>query len=175
MGLFDFNSLKKAVATLGDGLADVRANIYTLRGEREQVANAPPAKSDLVKAYSEWVHSARATYENGLVRSLEPLLRKPGVLLERERAQKHMSVVCASVKPENELTAGNLDAALCFLLHDQIVAAIEEAINKMPFEGGLPMAERAKKLQQLDEQIARLEAEESAFLDTAREAGVLIE
>jgi hypothetical protein len=173
---FDFASLRKAVATLGDGLTGVRASLSTLRAEREQIANAPPAKDELREVFTHWVRAAAKFYEDGLVRStLQPMVNKPGLLLDPARAQKFVSVVSASAQPDQMMGAGSIDAALCFLLGDRIIAAMSDAIERMPFVGGLPMSERAKKLKELDARIRELEAEENALLDEAREAGVVIE
>ena len=171
--MFDLSSLTKAVALLGDQRTAIRSEIEALQVERERVACAPPTKAEIKAAYAEWIRSCGAYYEKHLHTKLEPLIRKPGMLLEPARAQKFMSIFSAAVRPEDEITVGALDAALCFVFPDAVAQA--SAVDRMQFVEGMALDKRAKRLKELDDQIEQLLAQETELLEVARAAGVNME
>lgn len=173
--MFDLSSLTKAVALLGDQRTAIRSEIEALQVERERVACAPPTKAEIKSAFVGWIHSCASYYEVRLHEKLAPLIRKPGLLLEPTRARQFMSVFAAAVKPDEELTAGALDAALCFVMRDKLAEAMGSAVDHMSFSEGLPMDKRAKRLKELDDEIEQLLAQETELLEFARAAGVNME
>ena len=170
--MFDLSSIKKAISSLGDKRGQLRTKIEARQDERAKTSGAPPAKVDLKDMVSAWVDRAAAQYEKGLVRSLDPFVRKPGALLDSSRV---LTFVAANVPPESNLTAGAFDSALCFAFGAALKSAMHGAIDRMDIAEGLPMAARAKRLRELDAEIAELLAEEAELLEAARASGIVME
>lgn len=173
---FDFKSLKKAVTDLGTGLRGVRKQLRELREERDQVANAPPSKADLVGLVERWVADQAAAYQRNFEKqTLQPLLRRPGLLLEPDRAMRGLAVSTGAVARDSNMGAAGIDGALAFVLRDTLTKAMTQAIQDADFAPGLAMVDRAKKVAELDAQIAKLEADEAALVEAASAAGVIVD
>lgn len=65
--------------------------------------------------------------------------------------------------------------AFCVAFPDQAAQLLEGLLRAVPYEEGLPSAERPALIERLTRELAELEAAEERFVDEAAEAGVVIE
>jgi hypothetical protein len=173
--VFDILGLKKAVSSLADQRARLRAEIETLQAQRESVLSAPPAKSDFKAAAAGWVASSARYYAQQFEQRMRPIIDNPQRLQEPARVGQVLCVLSAAVKSDEEPNAHAMDLALCFVFKDHLTAALESAIDRMQFGEGLPLGLRAKAVKELDGKIDELMTQESELLEAARSAGLPME
>jgi hypothetical protein len=176
MSFFDLSSIRKAIQGLGGQVRDLRGQIEDLKRQRENVANAPVAKSDILRMLEGWVQSARQEYLGQLRVTLQQSFKRPEHCDDPGRVSNRMSLVGA-VGQHNGLMGGprSIDGALCTFLGDQLVAGFTQALDGMAWPtGGLPLAERTAAVQKLDKKIGELQKQEAELVQAAREAGVAL-
>ncbi len=169
------NSIKAALTGLKTDQRKRRAQLETLRRERDLVATAPAARADIKAALRAYVDAGGERYSTLLQRALAPLVAKPSMLTDPERVAGVFGLVAATA-PQGNPTPRGFDLVLSGLAAELTVAAIDRAVDAMtwPAPEGLPLAERAAELQRLDAAISRLESEEEAVAAQARDAGLML-
>lgn len=169
------NSIKAALTGLKTDQRKRRAQLETLRRERDLVATAPAARADIKAALRAYVDAGGERYSTLLQRALAPLVAKPSMLADQERVAGVFGLVAATA-PQGNPTPRGFDMLLSAVAAELTVAAIDRAVDAMtwPAPEGLPLAARAAELARLDGLIAKLEAEEEAVAAQARDAGLML-
>lgn len=178
MALFDFGLLKKNIQDVAGHVRQIRAQIEALRREREDVAGAASARDDVKRMVKEWVQQQSTEYQAKLRVTMFDALVKPANLVAHNGVHREMTVAGAYQKLGGLASGGGaVDGALCTFFGPQLIDGLCKAIDTMewPAEEGLPLAERAKRLEKIDGDLARLTREETALVQTARDAGVVLE
>lgn len=195
---FDFSDLRAARETLlakqhelQRRLQGLEAERNKLMREREEIAAAPPAPEELIAALDTLVDREADAYAP----SVEALLLRATASTQKILALDDPAAIdpdrLAREIPGNRL-AGGLpllrlgaasdgaeagapsgalkDGALFWLFRDAIKAGLRDVVGRMDRPAGLPMAERAAKLEDLDGRIESLEEKIHTMRAEAREA-----
>lgn len=172
MAMFDF--LKKPVAHK----RSVSSAIEQLLREREDVANARAHRSDVKRLFDEQFARWEQVYAKSLQQHLEPVVRSLGSFAGPERAEnasRYLSVTSIQPGLSQSPTPRSLDMALFALLGAQLKPAFYAAIDALDWTGeGLPMAERAAKLADIDRRLDALKREELELVQALAEAGLTL-
>lgn len=177
--MFDLSSLtaalRRTVKTFEDRLIEIRSELGKLRAQRDAVVYAPAARSDVKAMLTAWVQNTGAAYSSSLQRSLHEFIRTPRSLQVPKRIEQLVCLVApdeAGASPDLR----NFDQALCALFGDQLTRALVATIDAMEWpEEGLPLADRASRVEKLDEKITALQAEEVALINQAQSAGIILQ
>jgi hypothetical protein len=168
----DFLVFKKSIDTLVANLRDVRNRIELLRREREELASAPATRDDVIAILHRRIDSAAAGYlKNFTETALDPIVRKA----HRGDYDQYNHPIIAAPAVGNAPSFANLEAGIFFMFKDTVKAAVADAVRRAEWPvGAVALTERAGRLQQLDDEISKLESEESELSRYASEAGVIV-
>jgi len=144
-----------------------------LRRKRDAVRARPAQLSDMKAMVAAFVRGQRAQYVAKLEANLAPFARNPEKMrVEAER--KHLLTI-VGVPGAEFINAKDADGALCALFGEQLVVAMNSALDDCKFpEAGLSLVERDRQLRELDIEIAELDAELEELSIIADEAGIVI-
>lgn len=180
MGILD--GLKAALSGLKDlqgGVKALQAQLEAARREREDVQCAPTCRADVKDILGRWIDSCAGRYEERLRASLATMLRKPKHFadLNSQPAVSMLAVLAVQPHVGGAPDARSLDIALMALLGQQLKPAVFKLIDSMewPAAEGLPLAERERKLAEIDKRIERLEREEAELREIATANRVILD
>lgn len=169
MGLFDFSSIKKSIASIGSEATKLRTELEKARREREELAAAPITREELTDALCDWIDRIGESYPRHLVSTVSHIrdhaeINPQSLTVPPALLTVHGGGSSPQVQP----------AALCFLLADVLKDGMRRAVEALPYPTapGLPRAEKVEKLAALDKQIAKLEADLLELRNDAEAAGV---
>lgn len=174
---FDFFQLKKSIQDFGDQVKKQRAAIEQLQRKREDMACAPAAKSDVKAIFDAWISGCVEEYEENLTRQIAPVLRKPHNYQD-PKSHSAMQLAVLAVQPGvgSPASARSIDRALMALLGPQLRTELFKLIDAMEWpDEGLPMAERIKKLAEMDASISALQKAEAELVQHAAQARIVID
>ncbi len=167
----NFDSLKKMVANLGIEKKGLAQNIETLKQERETLQALPRSREDLADTMDRWLIAQRRTLLDVLRKNLD------GLILNADKVTPagKQAIFCRhSILGEQNLTEGVLLSLLMPVARGEMRKAIEDLPN-YPETVGPPMAERSKRLDKLDTEIAGLEATLEEIRSQASAAGLSLD
>lgn len=180
MGIID--SLKGALQGLKDlqgGVQAIRRDLEVARREREDVQCALTCRADVKAILARWIDSCHDRYEERLQASLTTMLRKPRHFddLESQTSRSLLGVLSVQPNAGNLADARSLDVALMALMGSQLKPAVLAMVDSMEWPGpeGLPLAERERKLAELDKRIAKLERDEAELMALAASHRVILD
>lgn len=169
---FDFSAIKKSLQSLDSRLKDLRNEKLTLQKQREAVQYAPASKEDVKLHVEKWVKDAGRSYTAKLFDSAKQFARSP----RTPNAGNFQSLATLSGAPgvlDDMTTPHDLGQAMCALLGPVLNDALMKSIDAMDWpDNALPLANRAKQIEGLDERISTLQNEEAEIITKAREAGL---
>lgn len=173
---FDFSSLQRSVQTLASQIKGLRKQIEDLQREREDVQASAAAKSDVKRIVAQWVESKRAVHAKVLRATLEPFIRKPANLDDAGRVNQYLTVLGGTLNAGGQASVVTMDAVICGLFGSQVLDGLNTAIDLMDWpQEGLPLVDRARRLDELDAEIAALVEQEQELTESARQAGLVVE
>jgi hypothetical protein len=173
--MFDFGALKAAVEKLGETRASIRSEIETLQTERESIAGAPPTKAEIKAAIAAYVNREASEFNKRFKGKIEALAAKPGLVLDSDRSRALMRITGTMCKPDELLTDRALDCVMAFGMRGPLISSLQAAVDELDINEGLPMAERASRLAQIDRKIEALLGRERELVEAARSAGFAVE
>lgn len=166
---------RKATQSARDELATLQTRQRALEQELSLVKHAPSAKEDLRRMVTAWVETAGRQHAGALQLTLAEFARRPSLIPAAPLPGQFSAVAPgqrADLSADNVAAAG-IDVVLCALFGDQVRAALLKAIDALPeWDEGLPTAERAKRIEQLERQINDVTNEAEALIDQARAEGI---
>lgn len=170
--MFNFDSIKKAIQSIGSESARLQNQLEKLKQQREDVANAPMPRSELVSLLCAEVDVEAAKYPEALEGHAGRMRDNPGKN-HRESITEMRLFHCWHGMTDK--TRPNF-AALAYLLGDQIKARLADAVNELEYPGpeGLPSAERQSELSSLDTQIEDLEKQLFRIREQTEAAGLVV-
>jgi hypothetical protein len=171
--MFDISFLKKSVASIGQQNKKLSADIEMHQRKREDIINAPATKEDLKAMVAAWCQERSGKYAEHLSAALGIFIRKPALMADQNRVAK-FTVFGAqgSYLPGPALN----DMVLCSLFGPALVTALHASIDAMEWPANaLPIAGRAKQVEDLDARIGKLTKEQAELVAEARDAGVIFE
>lgn len=178
MALFDFAFLKRSISDLGAQLQAVRSGIEALLREREDIANAPAARSDVKQLFQEQFDRWQEDYKTRLQQHLDPIKRNLTSFVgpdQADNAARYLSVSALHPGLGQAPTTRSMDAAICALLGTLMKPAFDAVIDSLPWEGeGLPLAERTAKLREIDKRLDKLKRDEQELVQAAAAAGLTL-
>ena len=160
----------RGVQDLHGGVRTVRGQIAAAERELEDVRCAPTCRADVKAIYDKWIDSRAELYSERLQRQLVTMLRKPQHFdsLESQTARSFMAVLAVQPGP-NGPDAKSIDEALMALLGPALKKEFFRVIDTIewPATEGLPLAERAGKIDELEKKIKRLRDDEAELVQAA--------
>ncbi len=163
--MIKFSDLANAIAGVRGHAAQLRNRLEKLRQERDDILAAPACRADIKAAYAAWFERRRQEYRKALGAHIAGVIAKPTRFLADTSAtdnlDRWMSVLAVGPNPANAATVRSIDAAEAALFGDEMQRALFDVIDRLEWLSpeGLPMAERTKRVAELDGEIARLQAE----------------
>ncbi|MFO1217654.1 MAG: hypothetical protein U1E89_04635 [Burkholderiaceae bacterium] len=166
--------LRRATKSLSEQLAALRTEIDRLERERDAVKYAPAARADVKVFVESWVQRCGSTYGDVLQAALREVIRAPHTMQDERRAGLSLSIVMPAGFGE-AANARDFDVALCALFGPQLVKALHKALDESIWpDEGLPLVERQRRLEEIDQRLVDLRAQEQGLLDEAQAAGVVL-
>jgi chaperonin cofactor prefoldin len=171
----DFKSLRKSVDSLEKRLQAMRTEVEELRRQRERVQHAPVHKDDLKALLGNWLAANGERYQQSLRETLAKFVRSPRYMTQHELDQA-MSL-SGALQPFAGDTARigpkDIDQALCGLFAPLLKDALMKEIDSMEWSpSAISTAERTVTVDQLTEQIERLDRDIATLINEAEEAGI---
>lgn len=176
MGLFDFTGLKKSIDQLAGQVSSLKGNLEKLRREREDLTVRAASKEDVISLLCQRIDREAAEYPIDLARQISGFI--PGGKTARlgERNFSLGILLPQSSGAGSGMGAASLLRDMTFLFRDEIKAGIESAIKAAPWpENPIRLVDRNKRLAELDEEIAALEAQEANLREIAARSGLRLE
>lgn len=166
--MFDFSGVKKLLGDAGASVRAKRAELETLRRERDVLAAAPLSKDDAVKA----LHGRIDEAGSGHLKVLSGALRQMALKGCPTRIDTAILAVC---KPDTMPTMLTMEAAICLVFADQMKAAASRIVEAMEWpEGAMDHRDKTERLAKLDARIASVESDVRGMVQAARAAGISI-
>lgn len=162
-----FPNLRSEAGKLRTGLRDIRAARDSLIAEREQLVSAPACRADVEHHAHALVDELAAAYPKRLRQALVPF-EKRATRAEFSMQDFPQGLLFVLPQPGHDkpVTPADVQAALCYLLNEEVKSGISRALAEQDFsEAGAPGAERRVRIEEIDRELQRLGEEERAILD----------
>lgn len=173
--MFDFLSLKKAVADLSGAVRSKTEELENLRRERDRIKSAPATKEAVIGLISEQISTRAALYAGRLQTSLQQMGYGTERLIDAGGAAHMVAVLTAREHTTQVPSVYDVEASLCYLLKDQLTAGVASAIKQMQWpDGAEPLEDRAARIVKLDKKITDAEGDLKALREQAAAAGILV-
>lgn len=167
---FDFLGLRGAIQSMGESVRELRQKIEALKREREDLVAAPYSREDVAAILMARIDRDGQKYANRLRASLVPAIKRG----EDLHQDAYLPMLTAEA-PNVAASARTIESAFCLLFAEQMKRAVAGFIESMDWpEGAVSHADRTARLEKLDAEIGRLEAEEMELANQARAAGVIL-
>lgn len=173
--MFDFLTVKKTVQDLASKARSLKEKIEQLKKQREDIATAPAAKSDIKAQITQAIEERSKQYEKHFRRQMDRFVRAPARAAEPGQLRQDLLL---TITPDNGQMPSfyTAEAGMAAIFKRLMLEGLHAQVDAMDWpEQGLPAAERAKALGELDTSIAKLESELSDMLGSARSAGISID
>ena len=175
MALFDFGKVKATISALASELQSLRSEREALLQKREELEAQPTCKSDLLQLLDAWVDRQGGDFPAKLQVGLSFYMRHPLANLpeSRKAPTQPMEILTAVVDPNAMATLGSFEASMFYLLRDQIMAGLRQAIEQLDFSAaGPPRAERVETIKAIDKRIDELDKQERDLIEQAEASGL---
>lgn len=175
MGIFDFLGIKKSVDSLIGQVNGIKRELEGLRREREELQVMPAAKADVIEQLCLRIDAVAAEYPADLTRAVGGFLAS-----SKTHRLSAPTFSLGVLLPQASGAGAGMSAAtlmhgMAFLFRDPLKKAIAEAINAAEWpETTVTLATRTKRLEELDDRIGKLEAEEDELRNHAARAGIVL-
>jgi|GEM_PF-4709773 len=181
-------SVTGARQTLHEQFNELRQQEQRLKRERETLAAMPRPREEVIATIESLLRSNRPKYVNALSRYVRRLdLRNPAGEMSPDARASFNPLAIDEAGARTRNAVGNDDIpmfVLTGLLEDSIRPALRQALEDMSYpqapgaearpadECGPPMAERQRRLEELDEEIKRIDKELAELRRQASAAGL---
>lgn len=166
MSLFDFSGIKKLLGDAGAMIRSKRAELESLKRERDILAAAPLSKEDTVKAMHRRIDAEGARH----MATLSATVRQLALGGNPDRID---TPILAAVKADYMPTPLTMEAGMCLAFGDQMKAAASRIIEAMPWpEHAMDHRDKTERLAKLDAKIAAVESDVRGMIASARGAGL---
>ena len=166
MSLFDFSGIKKMLGDAGAMIRSKRAELESLKRERDILAAAPLSKEDTVKAMHRRIDVSAELH----MATLSAAVRQLVVGGNPDRIDMP---ILATTKPDYTPTPLSLEAGMCLAFGDQMKAAASRIVEAMVWpEHAMNHRDKAERLAKLDAKIAVVEGDVRGMVESARGAGL---
>jgi|GEM_PF-4913178 len=167
MSLFDFSGIKKLLGDAGAMIRSKRAELESLKRERDILAAAPLSKEDTVKAMHRRIDAEGARHMATLSAAVRQLVVGGG------NPDRIDMPILATTKPDYAPSPLSMEAGMCLAFGDQMKAAASRIIEAMPWpEHAMDHRDKTERLAKLDAKIAAVESDVRGMVESARGAGL---
>lgn len=176
--MFDFLNLKTTLSKFAGELSGVRAQIESLRQQREDLINAPATREDVKAMVEKWATGKAAQYVLRLQYNMTALITSPVNMQDDAVIESRMTLFGKSRQQGGEFTmfpGPELeDMAICCLMGPALIQSLMSAIDAMQNwpAGAVTLIGRAKKIKELDGTLAKLLQQEDSLVKSGVDAGV---
>jgi hypothetical protein len=172
MKLFDFASIRRSVAGVGQKLQQMQTEVEDLRRQREQMLNGPASKEDMKAMLAAWLESTGDKYRQELQETLKKFVRNPRNMTSHN-LEGVMSITGAAQPFSDAIRNRDVDQALCALFGPMLKKALMEEVDRMEWApNALTIAERTVAAERLSVRISQLQEEIREMISAAEEAGI---
>ena len=178
--MFDFLNLKTTLSKFAGELSGVRAQIESLRQQREDLINVPATRDDVKAMVEKWATGKAAQYVLRLQFNLQALVTNPIKMQDDAAIESRMTLYGKTRQQGGEFTmfpGPELeDMAICCLMGPALIQSLHAAIDAMENwpAGAITLIGRDKKIKELDAMLAKLTQQEASLVKSAVDAGVQI-
>lgn len=166
MSIFDFSGIKKLLGDAGAMISSKRAELETLKRERDILAAAPLSKSDTVKAMHRRIDAEGARH----MAVLSATVRQLAIGGNPDRMD---APILAAVRPDYMPTPLTLEGGICLAFSDQMKIAASRIVEAMEWPAhAMDHREKSERLAKLDAKIAAVESDVRGMVQSARGAGL---
>lgn len=173
----DLTGLRSAVGELVAEKKRIEADLENLKRKREDIANAPAGREDLIALADAWINEQAERYSSALRTRLLALGHR-GAVESAEAVPQHLTSLLGIDSsprggPDKEFVQPE---ALVLMLGPQAIkAALAREIDALEIPNeGLPAARRKAELAKLDKQIGEAEEQLAKLRAEASAAGVTL-
>lgn len=178
------SALLASTRKAGQAVQDIQVQARTMRDQREALQRkrdalrARPAHlGDLKAMTAAFIREQRSIYVARLTENLAPFARNPENIRSATQRRRLLTLVGISAPDAGHInaTAQDVDGVLCALFGEQLVTAMNGALDECKFpEGGVSLVDRDRELAALDEQIHAVNSELQQAIEEANAAGIVI-
>lgn len=166
MSLFDFSGIKKLLGDAGAMIRSKRAELESLKRERDILAAAPISKGDAIKAMHRRIDEEGARH----MATLSTAVRQLVVGGNPDRIDVP---ILAVTKPGYAPSPLSMESGLCLAFADEMKAAASRIVEGMSWpEHAMDHREKIERLAKLDARIAAVENDVRGMVESARGAGL---
>lgn len=167
-------TLSALIGDLRKKYQTVLAKAEALRLERDETANAPLSRDELVEQIDAFVDGTAARYGDAIRERIHSAATKPADFqIGAERPLSRTGAATGyAVLDHDAVSAG---ALIAMVGAETVKAALVSQVDALELQHGLPSAEREKRLSSLDQQIAKAEAEIASQRKSAASQGIFLE
>lgn len=166
MAIFDFSSLNRQVADIGEEVRSRRRELEGYRRERDLIAAAPLSREDTIRA----LH-ARIDAEGD--RHLKVFTGNLRALVAKGCPERIDGPILACQKPDVSPTPASLEAAISLIFSAQFKTSVAGVVEAMDWpQGAMDHADKQIKLAALDTKIGKVESDLTGLVRSARAAGI---
>jgi hypothetical protein len=148
---------RDAVGGLQATFGAAKKELDALQADRDEIARAPTARSDIKAAISVWVDEQAADYRAKLDPIFDVLSALPGEIdaaLRPEGGREHLTRLFGQARFSLNHEAAAVGALVLSVGPDAAKAALHRELERaLPAEGGMPKAQRDAELARLDAEI----------------------
>jgi hypothetical protein len=138
---------------------------------RNRVQSAPAVRADVKAMLTRWVDNKGVGFAGSFAASIREFVNRPAQMGDM-RVNQVVSLV-GQVSVDGDMASAQLDRAMCAMFGPAVKAALMAAVDAMEWPAeGLPLAERAKEIDRIDQQIEKLQVELDGLARQAAEAGI---
>lgn len=174
MGLFDFASFRRSVASLEEQLQKMQNEEIALRNELAQINSAPASKEDLKQMLSQWVDSNAAKYRQSLRETLLKFTANPRNFNPRNLLDV-MSISGVAQPGGEAVRTQDVDQALCALFAPFLSKALLAEVDAMEWSASaITMEKRSTGAAALETRIYELNRQIEEMSQQAADAGIVL-
>jgi cell division protein FtsB len=174
MGLFDFASFRRSVASLEEQLQKMQNEENVLRNELAQINSAPSSREDLKQMLSQWVASNAAKYRQSLRETLLKFTANPRNFNPRNLLDI-MSISGVAHPGGEAVRTQDVDQALCALFAPLLSKALQEEVDAMEWsENAITIEKRSAAAAALETRIHELNRQIEELSQQAADAGIVL-
>lgn len=170
--MFDFASLMRPLQGLKSRAGALGEEITALNALRNRVQSAPATRADVKAMLAHWVDAKAAGFAGSFAATIREFVNRPALMQGHGRVHQVVSLISrASMAGDTE--SSQLDRTMCALFGPQVKQALIAVVDAMEWpEEGLPLAERAKEIDRIDQLLEKLQGELAGLTRQAAAAGI---
>lgn len=156
---FDLSIFRRQAADLGTHIRAVRADLERLRRERDDLKSAPANKEDVKAFVREHVARLEADFPAALRTMCSYMIGNPKIMADGEASRNFTMLGARKVRSNKPVLPEEMDVILAGFMAPVMLKACLSTIDAMDVQWGPSLAERERRLPEIETEIAQKSAE----------------